>query len=466
MSDSTATDLCRLLIRAPGRSFEIAAPCDVPLAELIPTFVLYAEDDGGSDLDESGLEHDGWVLQPLGGEALDEEQTLASLGVVDGETLYLRPRRDQLPPIHFDDLIDGVATGMAERPDRWRPAHTRVLLQSLGLGCLLVALASLALAGTGGLVAVIGASSATLMLLGAWASSRAMGDLPAATGLAASAVLFMAVAGAALPVGEPGDALLAARILAGSTAGAGATVLGLAAVASSVPFFTGLLAVQLFGVIGGLALLLIPGATVAAAAGLVALLALLTGTFTPQLAFRFSGLRLPALPSTPEELQEDIEPYPARQVLDRATLADRYQTALFTATGVVLLICLLVLASAGSWVAAALCAVVAAVMLLQSRGLANAWQRIAMVVPPCLGLAWLGLVLLWGAAPLWRLLGLLVLYALTTCLAVVSWTLPGRRPLPHWGRAAEIAQTVVTLAVASLVLAQFGVFSALRSIGG
>jgi len=31
----------------------------------------------------------------------------------------------------FDDLIDGVATGISGRPDRWRPAMTRRLLTGL-----------------------------------------------------------------------------------------------------------------------------------------------------------------------------------------------------------------------------------------------------------------------------------------------------------------------------------------------
>ncbi|TDQ44661.1 type VII secretion integral membrane protein EccD [Actinorugispora endophytica] len=466
MSNSTATDLCRLLIRAPERSFEIAAPCDMPLSELIPTFVLYAEGDEGDDLDESGLEHDGWILQPLGGDPLDEEETIDSLGLVDGETLYLRPRRDQLPPIHFDDLIDGVATGMSERPDRWRPAFTRVLLQGLALGTLLLGLASLVTSGTGGLIALIAASSSVLLLLAAWASSRAMGDLTAATGFAGTAVLYMAAAGAAVPVGEPGDALLGARLLAGSMAGAGATVLGLAAVAGSVPFFVGLVVVQLFSVIGALCLLFLPGATIPASAGLVSLLSLLLGTFSPQLAFRFSGLRLPSLPSTPKQLQEDIDPYPARGILDRASLADQYQTALFASTGAVLAVCLFILARVPHWVPITLCVTLSLVMLLQSRGLAGAWQRVAMVAPPCVGLAALFFTSVWDAEPLWRMLGMLGLYALTTCLAIVSWTLPGRRALPHWGRAAEILQSIITVAIAALVLAQFGVFSALRGIGG
>ncbi|WP_159940998.1 MULTISPECIES: type VII secretion integral membrane protein EccD [unclassified Nocardiopsis] len=466
MNDPASADLCRLLIRAPGRSFEIAAPTEVPLSELLPTLVLYAEEDNGEDLDESGLEHDGWVLQQLGDEPLEEDETLRSLGLCHGETLYLRPRRDQLPPVHFDDLTDGVATGMSERPDRWRPEHTRALLQALGLAVLLTGLAVLATGGRGLPTAVAAATSAALMLLSAWASSRAMGDLGAATGLATAATAAMALAGASVPAGEPGTLLTGAVLLTASVTAGGASVLGLAAVAGSVPFFTGLFTVEVLTALGGVCLMFLPGATVPAVAGLVALVALLTGTFAPQLAFRLSGLRLPPLPSNPRQLQEGIDPFPARAVLDRTALADRFQTALYAATGAVLTVCLVVLAAAPGWVPRTLCAVLALVMLLQSRGLGGAWQRVLMVAPPWIGLAALVLVLSWSTDPLSRILAVAGLFAATAVLAVVSWTLPGRRALPHWGRAAEITQSLLTVAIVSLVLAGFGVFSLLRGIGG
>ncbi|MFI6576139.1 type VII secretion integral membrane protein EccD [Nocardiopsis sp. NPDC050513] len=466
MTDPAAADLCRLVIRAPSRSFEIAAPSEVPLSELVPTFVLYAEGDNGEDLDESGLEHDGWVLQQLGDEPFEEDETLRSLGLCHGETLYLRPRRDQLPPIHFDDLTDGVATGMAERPDRWRPEYSRVLLQGLGLAVLLTGLAVMAIGGFGTLTALTAASSAVLMLLSAAAASRAMGDLPAATALAALAALSMALAGAAVPVGEPGLSLLGARILSGSMTAAGATVLGLAAVAGSVPFFTGLFAVEVLTVLGGIALMFVPGASVPAVAGMVALIALLVGTFAPQLAFRLSGLRLPPLPSNPDQLQEGIDPYPARAVLDRTHLADRFQTGLYAATGAVLTVCLVVLAASPGWVPVTLCVIVALVLLLQTRGVASAWQRAFLVAPPWIGLTALTVLFAWTADPFPRSLALITLFAVTTVLAIVSWTVPGRRQLPHWGRAAEIVQSLLCVAIFSLVLAGFDVFAALRGIGG
>ncbi|GAA1780423.1 MULTISPECIES: type VII secretion integral membrane protein EccD [Streptomonospora] len=466
MNDTTASDLCRLQIRAPNRSFEIAAPTAVPVAELLPTLVLYAEGDEGEDLDESGLEHDGWVLQQLGDDPLDEDETLDSLGLCHGETLYLRPRRDQLPPIHFDDLIDGIATGMAERPDKWRPAFTRVLLQSLALTGLLLGLAVPAVAGLTLLTAVTCAASAVVMLISAWAASRAMGDLPAASGLAATAALYMGTAGAAMPTGDPGTALLGAQLVTGAMTAAGATVLGVAAVAGAVPFFSGLITAEALIVLGALGLMLLPNGTPPAVAAALGLLTLLVGTYSPQLAFRLSGLRLPPLPSNPQQLQQGIDPFPARGVLDRSALADRFQSALLAATGAVLTACLIVLALAEGWVATTLCILVSLVMLLQTRGLAGAWQRAFMTAPPCLGLATLVVSFAASTGAVGRSLTLLGVFAVVTVLGVLSWSLPGTRPLPHWGRAAEIIQSLITIAVFPLVLASFGVFSVIRAIGG
>ncbi|WP_306368962.1 type VII secretion integral membrane protein EccD [Nocardiopsis sp. CC223A] len=466
MNDSTAVDQCRLLIRAPGRAFEVAAPVEVPLSEIIPTLVLYAEGDDGEDLDESGLEHDGWILQRLGDEALDEDETPASLGLCHGETLYLRPRRAQLPPVHFDDIVDGVSTGMAERPDLWSADRTRVLLQVLGITVLLVGLGVMVGGGRNLFTALGCAASAVLMLVSAWAASRAMSDLTAATGLAGCATLAMGLAGALVPSGEPGTVFSGAVILTASVTAAGASVLGVAAVAGSMPFFTGLFVVEVLGAIGGLTLMFLPGADLPSTAALVGMIALFTGTYAPQLAFRLAGLKLPALPSNTDQLQEEIDPFPARRVLDRTALADRFQTALYASTGAVLTLCAAVLALAPGWIPRTLVVVLCLVMLLQARGLGSAWQRYLMVAPPWIGLAVLAIALAWSSDPLGRLLAVLGLFAATTILAVLSWSLPGRRALPHWGRAAEIIQLILSTALIPLVLAEFGVFGLLRGIGG
>src|SRR5262249_34418381 len=125
----TATvNLCRLTVRAPESSFELAVPVDVQIMDLLPTIVGYAGSRAGADLNEAGLAHSGWALQRLGEDPLDEESTPDALGLHDGDAVYLRPRQEAIPPVHFDDLVDSVATTLRERPDSWRPELSRRLL--------------------------------------------------------------------------------------------------------------------------------------------------------------------------------------------------------------------------------------------------------------------------------------------------------------------------------------------------
>ncbi|MEU3513573.1 EsaB/YukD family protein, partial [Streptomyces longwoodensis] len=114
MTDSAVADLCRLTVRAPSVSVDLAVPADVPVADLLPTLLRYVGEEG----EESGLDHAGWVLQRLGDGPLDEETTLARSGLVDGDVLYLRPHTEALPEARLDDLVDGMAETAARRLQR------------------------------------------------------------------------------------------------------------------------------------------------------------------------------------------------------------------------------------------------------------------------------------------------------------------------------------------------------------
>ncbi|MGW0751102.1 type VII secretion integral membrane protein EccD, partial [Streptomyces sp. NPDC002587] len=143
MTDTSAAGLCRLTVRTPERVVDLAVPAAVPIADLLPTLVGY----GGEGLEESGLDHGGWVLQRLGGEPLDEEGTAQSLELRDGDVLYLRPRADQLPEVHFDDLVDGVTTSMRAHGSSWNERYSRVMLRAVMVALLAAGLLALAMPG-------------------------------------------------------------------------------------------------------------------------------------------------------------------------------------------------------------------------------------------------------------------------------------------------------------------------------
>ncbi|MET8541610.1 type VII secretion integral membrane protein EccD, partial [Kitasatospora sp. NPDC004799] len=424
----------------------------------------------GPELAEEGLEHGGWVLQRLGEEPLDEERTAEALGLHDGDALYLRARHEALPTVHFDDLVDGVATGVHERGDTWRPALTRVLSVALALTALAAGWVLLALPGPAAPREAAAAAVALLLLLGAASASRAMADAGAGAALGAAAVPYLALAALLLPTGPGGAAgsgggeLLGARILAASSAGAGAAVLALAAVGAAAPLFLGVALVALLGVLAGL--LVLSGVTLAELVAVVAVVAVLVGAFVPSLAFRLSGLRLPMLPRNAEELQENIEPVPASAVLPRALVADDYLMALHTAIAAVCAVCLLVLPFADGWAGPAEAGALSLLLLLHGRAVGSIRQRLAILLPGVLG----GLALLTraaaGASTTGRLALLGAVLTVTAALLVVAWTVPGRRLLPYWGRIADILHTLCALSLLPLALQACGVYHALRGLGG
>ncbi|MEV6146572.1 type VII secretion integral membrane protein EccD [Streptomyces sp. NPDC051992] len=466
MTDSSVAGLCRLTIRAPEKTIDLAVPADVPVADLLPTVLRYA----GEELEENGLDHSGWVLQRLGGPVLDDEGSLEALDLKDGEVLYLRPHTDALPDVRLDDLVDGIASVVRDRLHGWTADSSRRLLRVL---CVLTLLAGLALlAWPGGPVGVraVGAGAVgALLLAGAASASRAVGDAAAAAVLGSMASPYLALAGWLLPGGDLSGPdmhqVLGARLLAAGAAGAGGAVLGLALAAVSVPFFLATAvfwcAVALGGALAGPA-----GLTMDGAATVLAALAVMLGGFVPALAFKLAGMRMPSLPTNSQQLQEGIEPYAGGDVTTRTELASGWMTALYGAAGTVCAASLLVLADHPNLPETLTASVLSLLLLLHGRGMVNVPQRLALLLPGVWGAALLVLALAATLAPAERPLLVAGLVACTALLAIVSWTVPGRRLVPYWGRAAELLHSALAISLLPLALWVLGVFAALRAING
>ncbi|MER8223587.1 type VII secretion integral membrane protein EccD [Streptomyces sp. NPDC094143] len=466
MTDSQAPVLCHLTVRAPAKSIDLSVPEDIPVADLLPVLLRYC----GEDTEEAGPDHGGWVLQRLGGAPLDEEAPLETLGVRDGETLHLRPRAETMPEVHLDDLVDGIATTMQQRPHGWSPPASRRLLLGMAVTALTAGLVMLALPGSGALARAVAATAAGLLLVaGAGAASRAVGDAGAGAVLGCMAVPYLALAGWLLPGGTLAGPFVwevaGARLLAASAASAGAAVLALAAVAAYAALYLGLGVVAVAGALTG-ALMLFADLPARDCAGIVALVAVVFGAFVPSLAFRLSGLRMPPLPTNAEQLQEGIEPYPTSEVATRSVLADGWMTALYGAAGAICAACLTLLADRPRapevWITVAL----SLLLLLHARGLGNVWQRLSLTVPGVLGVVLLALVGGLALGPGGRLMLAAGLLATTAALAIASWTVPGRRMVPYWGRAAELLHSLTAISLLPLTLWGLGVYGALRSING
>jgi type VII secretion integral membrane protein EccD len=465
MSSGAAAGLCRLTVRAPSKAIDLAVPADVPVADLLPAVLGY----GGDDLGEAGLEHEGWVLQRLGEAPLDQEATLESLGLRDGDTVYLRPRTEALPEVRLDDIVDGISTTMKESPHGWSPQASRRLLRGLTLVALIGALVIIALPGGSAVQREITAGAFALLLLaGAAAASRAVGDAAAAALLGAMVGPYLVLAGWLLPGGSLSGPdhyqTLGARLLAASAAEAGASVLALAVVAAYTALFVGATVFALAGALGGV-LLMVADMPPEHAASIVALVAVIFGAFVPSLSFRLSGLRTPPLPTNAEQLQEGIEPRSPSAVAARAVIADTWMTAMYATVGLTSALCLTALAHNDRLSQLMMAFALSLLLVLHSRGLGNVWQRLSLVAPGVWGAAMMIAVHVAGVDPGGRTLPAVGVASAAAALLISGWVVPGRRLVPYWGRAAEILHSLVAVSLLPLALWVLGVYSELRAIG-
>jgi type VII secretion integral membrane protein EccD len=445
-------DLCRLTLCGPGASAELAVPAHVPLIDLLPALVGHL----GDGLADAGLEHGGWVLQRLGDPPLREELSVAALGLRDGDVVHLRPRADQLPPLDFDDLIDGIATGISARPDRWRPDLSRRLLAGL-LAVPLTAGIVLLASHLGARSDLLAAVMAAVLIGLAAVASRAFADLSAATVLGASAICYAGLAAAELPLlrgGGAGPAILASwrpMLLASGVAVAGAAMAISLVRGGRHPALVAVWVASALAAVGG-ALATFGQLDAASVAGILLALMLPLGGWVPVIAFKLAKMRLDPTPSSPDELQADLDPVPGQQVLESTRMADRYMTGLYSGLGVVITGCLAVLSVTTGGPARVVAIDVIVLLALHSRVLVSARHRLAIVLPAVTGVAAVLIVAgLRADAHAWPA----VLAAMVVAAGLIfaaERSLPGAKLLPHWGRVGDLLHTLTAVALIPAVL--------------
>lgn len=453
---SNAGEVCRLTIVGPTSRVELAVPVHVPISDLMPTVLGHLD----PALATTGLGHDGWVLQRLGEEPLDENHGTAAAGLYDGDILYLRPRDDQLPVADFDDLVDGIHTGLSKRNDSWRPALTRRLCIGLAAFFSLLGVFVTTFTGTGTAIAISAGVAGVLLLIAGVVMAKFVEDTAVATTLGVVAIVAAGLAGLAMPAGSATVTtwLTAPGVLAFAVALAVAGTLAHAAIGVSRPWF---LAVAVAGVLltGGTTISVLIGLDGAQLGAVMTVIMLISTRIAPSFAAWLAGLAPEPVPLTPEEFQENLDPLPSKDVLDRANLADEYLTAFLTVLAVLGVGSMLALASELAWAPSTLAAVVAGVLLLQSCELNGMWHRLATMAPALVGLV--AVALGWTAQlPLLGQLAVVVaLLALAGNFVAGAMVLPGRRLVPRWGRWGDILHWVFALAVMALLLVVTGFYS-------
>ncbi|WP_282688616.1 MULTISPECIES: type VII secretion integral membrane protein EccD [unclassified Streptomyces] len=467
MTDSAVAETCRLTVRAPSVTIDLAVPADVPVADLLPTLLRYV----GEEAEEAGLDHAGWVLQRLGDAPLDEETTLARAGLADGAVLHLRPHTEALPEARLDDLVDGMAETVGRRLHTWHAGSARGLLVGAAVATVATALVMVFRPGVADSAtrAACAAVAGVLLLAGAGSASRAVGDRLSATALGLLVAPCFALVGWVLPGGDltgPDAArVVGARLLAAGAAAAGGAVLALAATAVGAPALLATAVVAVATAVSG-ALMGYTSLDAAASVALVATVVVLAAGAVAPFAFKLAGMRMPALPSSAGQLQEGIDPYAGDEVAERTELAGRWVTALFAATGTTTAAALAVLAHHPDLPETLTALALALLLLLHSRGLVHIGQRLTLAVPGILGLLLLARAWAVDSDADGRVIVFAVLLASAAALVTASWIVPGRRVLPYWGRAAELAHTGFAVALLPFALWVAGLFGWLRGLFG
>jgi type VII secretion integral membrane protein EccD len=457
--------MCRLVVYGPDRHAELAVPAHVLVGDLVPALLPHL----GADLADSGLAHGGWVLQRLGDPPLDEDTSVSASGLRDGDSVHLRPRSGKIPPADFDDLIDGIATGVQARAGGWQPRMVRNA--SLGVVALLIGVVALALGRPGpGPVQVLGALVlAVVCLTVGLALSRVAHDPGVGTVVASGAIVFGGLAAVGIPSVasvSPTTAIGAPHLFAGAVSVLALSALAALAVGGSGAYFAAVISATAIATVGT-ALCVFAGVTAPQAAAAAAVFATIATANVPIMAFRLSGLRLAPLPTAPEHLQEDIDPEPSGPVLSATARADRFMTGLYSGLGAAAAVAMVVAATGPGWAPTTLVATTALARLLAARPMSSLYHRLAAGLPAVGGLA-MAVVSLSGAIPpMIRVVSLASLLGVGGAFFVtLARREPGRRLMPYWGQVGDILQTLSTVAMFPLLLAVLDVYGLVRAIGG
>lgn len=462
MTQAPVGELCRLTVKAPEKVVDLAVPADVALADLLPVIVSHA----GEDLEEAGIEHDGWVLQRMGGEPLDLEFTPASLNLLEGETLLLRPAGEALPPVRFDNIVDALSEVVGGLPYAWSPAFGRWVLRLSCTAAMAASVVLMALPGDPSSRAALLAGAALLSLALSSAAVRFLEDRAGGVMLGVLSTLALALFGAVLTAGPTYDeAGLGYTLLAAGSTGTVGALIAYAAVSSHSVVFAATGVVHL-AVACTAAFMLLLDTTPFRASAAVCVLLVAFGAYVPALSFSLAGLRLPPLPTNARQLNEGTEPHTSEAVAERGRATEQWITGFLIATGVVCTLCLAALTADGSTPATVTSLLLILLLILHSRNLGAAWQRLALVTPAVVGVLLLILVHAVRAGRDTVLTGALGLLAVAVCFCVMAWSLPGRRVIPHWGRAGDLLQSATAIALLPSACWVLGVYGRLRAMNG
>ena len=457
---SPGVDLARVTVTAPHRRAEMALPAGVPVADLLPSILRHC----GEALADSGEAHGGWVLRRIDGAPLETAGTLGAQ-IRDGDILHLVPAHAEWPEPDYDDLADAIAATSRRHAPPWSGHSTLNFGLAVVAAVLAVGLYPMLSYGPGKPVAgAVALGVALLLTLVGIVLARALADARSGGLVAAYALPYAFVGGLlVLPAAGSAPRVSAAHILVAAATLLLFSVLGYYGAASLGRIFVAGGMAGLFAVIGALAGLRWSAA--GAAAVLVAILVAAVAGF-PLLAMRIAKLPQPRVPQDPADLAAAA--LPARKDMFIAVVrTDEVLTGLLIGAAVLHVACAAVILGGGGPAGLVLVGVVAVVNLLRARLFATLRHRLPLLIAGLAAAGILAIGVLARLAPEQRLLVGGVVVPLLACLVLAAAVSYSRRPpSPYLGRAAEILDVVLVLAVVPTAAAVLGLFGWIRGLGG
>ncbi|MEU0565505.1 type VII secretion integral membrane protein EccD [Nonomuraea sp. NPDC005983] len=454
--------MCHVTIVAPRKRMDLALPVDIPLPHVLPSVLRAVGEVGGESASGPG-----WVLQRLGGAPFDLGQSLAALGVLDGEVLYLRPREAALPPALYDDVADVVATGIKERAGTWSERNTRRL--GLGAACALLCAGPLALllAGPPWMVtAIVAGALALLLIITGAVMSRAVGDSSAGVPVGYAALPYAFLAGLLAPAGDGGVLSQGApSVLAALACTALAATFAGMLVADGVVGFLGTAIASVAGVAGA-AVVMVFAVPAAGVAAVTATILLALSPLIPTLSFRIARVPMPAMPTTAEELRGDNQLVDAPAIKERTLQARNYVTGMIAGVALAVAVTQVFLVLDGGWIARVMSVTLALTIIMRGRVFKGVGQRLWLILSGVAGLVMLAISLSDGRGGVMAaVLVIGLLWAGLIAMGLGVW-LPSGKPSPFWGRAGDIVDLMLIAALFPLALGVLEVYTWVRGLSG
>jgi type VII secretion integral membrane protein EccD len=454
--------LSRVTVIAPNRRMDLTIPADVPLADMLPTLLRY----GGDHLANEGAAKGGWRLTRLGGVSLDGSRTAGEQGILDGEQLFLEPFQNHAPPPVFDDLVDAVATATQDAAGRWGLSTTRRFSVAFTAAALVGGAVAVLFAGPPrSTAAIVGLLAGAILLIAATLVSRAGGDGRAGALLGLVSLGYAGVGGLLLGGDVPLTQLASPHALLAATAVIVYASVATIAVGSAKPLFLG---ASLAG--GALAI----GAFISmsfgvgpqAAAAVIGTVAFAVVPTIPRLAYRSAGLKVPSIPTGPDDVKNDTETVDGVDVLRRSARAQEFMTSMLGTVGVIVGGSAVVVGTHGGLPGVLLCAVLSVCLMLRARPLSGRAQRLALLIPGSIGVALAVLtaaLIVTGLLRLTAVLGGLVVLAVASM--VYGFAIAGKKISPVWGRMLDILEIILIVAIVPLALWVCGMYGWITTIG-